>query len=307
MITMNAIASSLLKRMKNKANALPRAQQQVIAVILNDPEKALALSVDAMAAQAQVSMPTIMRTARQFGFEGVREFKLALAQDLGRVSAVHRSVSLDDTSQVIVQKILGGAAASIAALQQQLNANTLEEAAQLIAKSTRVDCYSVGATSAFMADDLQSRLFRLGKSAHAFHDAHKQLISAASLGSEGVAVAISHVGRMPFLLEAATFARKQGAKVIAITQPHTPLAEIADLVIDVMVPPDAVMRVGTEAYIAHLLIIELLMILVLKELGPDSVNLQIHYRKVLQQHGQDVDQQTWPHWTWPNTDKESPI
>ena len=112
---------------------------------------------------------------------------------------------------------------------------------------------------------------------------------------------------MPFLLEAATFARKQGAKVIAITQPHTPLAEIADLVIDVMVPPDAVMRVGTEAYIAHLLIIELLMILVLKELGPDSVNLQIHYRKVLQQHGQDVDQQTWPHWTWPNTDKESPI
>ena len=304
---MNSVASSLLKRLKNKAAVLPRAQQQVIAVILKDPEKALSLSVDAIALQAQVSMPTIMRTARQFGFEGVREFKLALAQDLGRTSLVHRSVSLDDTSQEMIQKILGGAAASIAALQHQLNPRTLVEAAQLIANATRVDCYSVGTTSAFMADDLQGRLFRLGKSAYAFHDAHKQLISAASLGTKGVAVAISHVGRMPFLLESATFAKSQGAMVIAITQPHTPLAEIADVVIDVMVPPDAVMRVGTEAYIAHLLIIELLMILVLKELGPDSVNLQMQYREVLRQHGQDVDQHTWPDWTWPNSQKESPV
>jgi DNA-binding MurR/RpiR family transcriptional regulator len=301
---MNSVASSLLKRLKNKAAVLPRAQQQVIAVILKDPEKALSLSVDAIALQAQVSMPTIMRTARQFGFEGVREFKLALAQDLGRTSLVHRSVSLDDTSQEMIQKILGGAAASITALQHQLNPRTLVEAAQLIANATRVDCYSVGTTSAFMADDLQGRLFRLGKSAYAFHDAHKQLISAASLGTKGVAVAISHVGRMPFLLESATFAKSQGAMVIAITQPHTPLAEIADVVIDVMVPPDAVMRVGTEAYIAHLLIIELLMILVLKELGPESVNLQMQYREVLRQHGQDVDQHTWPHWTWPSIQKD---
>jgi DNA-binding MurR/RpiR family transcriptional regulator len=301
---MNAVTSSLLERLKNKAPVLPRAQQQVIAVILKDPEKALTLSVDAIALQAKVSMPTIMRTARQFGFEGVREFKLALAQDLGRTSSVHRSVSLEDTSQEMIQKILGGAAASISALQHQLNPSTLVEAAHQIAKATRVDCYSVGTTSAFMADDLQGRLFRLGKSAYAFHDAHKQLISAASLGTHGVAVAISHVGRMPFLLESATFAKSQGAKVIAITQPHTPLAEIADVVIDVMVPPDAVMRVGTEAYIAHLLIIELLMILVLKELGPESVNLQMQYRDVLQQHGQDVDQHTWPHWTWPSIQKD---
>ena len=301
---MNAVASSLLKRLKTKANALPRAQQQVIALILKDPEQALTMSVDALAAQAHVSMPTIMRTARQFGFEGVREFKLALAQDLGRTSSVHRAVSLEDDCAVVIQKILGSTAASLTALQHQLNPNTLNEAADLIAQATRIDCYSVGTTSAFMADDLQGRLFRLGKSAHAIHDAHKQLISAASLGIHGVAVAISHVGRMPFLLESVTFARQQGAKVIAITQPHTPVADIADVVIDVMVPPDAVMRVGTEAYLAHLLVIELLMILVLQKLGPKAIELQTQYREVLQQHGQDVDQHPWIHWTWPHAEKE---
>ena len=302
---MNAVASSLLKRLKTKANALPRAQQQVIAVILKDPEHALSMSVDALAAQAQVSMPTIMRTARQFGYEGVREFKLALAQDLGRTSSVHRAVSLDDDCAEIIQKILGSTAASISALQQQLNPHTLNEAADLIAHASRIDCYSVGTTSAFMADDLQGRLFRLGKAAHAIHDAHKQLISAASLGPQGVAVAISHVGRMPFLLESVSFARAQGAKVIAITQPHTPLAEMADVVIDVMVPPDAVMRVGTEAYIAHLLVIELLMILILQKLGPKAIQMQAQYREVLQQHGQDVDQEPWLHWAWPTPERET--
>ncbi|MFM8822575.1 MAG: MurR/RpiR family transcriptional regulator [Limnohabitans sp.] len=302
---MNAVASSLLKRMKSKANALPRAQQQVIALILKDPEQALTMSVDALAAQAHVSMPTIMRTTRQFGFEGVREFKLALAQDLGRTSSVHRAVSLDDDCAVIVQKILGSTAASLAALQHQLNPNTLNEAADLLAQATRIDCYSVGTTSAFMADDLQGRLFRLGKAAHAIHDAHKQLISAASLGIHGVAVAISHVGRMPFLLESVSFARQQGAKVIAITQPHTPLADMADVVIDVMVPPDAVMRVGTEAYIAHLLVIELLMILVLQKLGPKAIELQSQYREVLHQHGQDVDQHPWIQWAWPHSENEA--
>ena len=296
---------SLLQRLQSSAASLPRAQQQVIAVLLQDPERARSMSVDALAAQAQVSMPTIMRTARQLGFEGVREFKLALAQDLARATPVHRSVNLKDSTGDIVQKILGGAAASITGLQQQLQTGTLEKAAQLLARAQRIDCYSVGATSAFMASDLQGRLFRLGRNAHAFHDAHLQLISAATLGPTGAAVAISHVGRMPFMLEAVGFAKSQGAPVIAITQPDTPLAEMADVVIGVSVPPDAVMRVGTEAYIAHLLVIELLMVLVLKALGPKAASQLTQFRSVLQAHGQDVDKHPAVDWAWSSIEKDS--
>lgn len=293
----------LVQRLQTAAPGLPRAQQQVIAVLLQDPEQALSLSVDALARQARVSMPTIMRTARQFGYEGVREFKLALAQDLARHATVHRSVSMQDSTNDIVQKILGGAAASITALQQQLNPAVLEKAAGLLAHAQRIDCYSVGATSAFMASDLQGRLFRLGRQAHAVHDAHQQLISAATLGPKGVAVAISHVGRMPFMLEAVGFARSQGAQVIAITQPDTVLASLADVVIAVSVPPDAVMRVGTEAYIAHLLIIELLMVLVLKALGPEAARHLAQFKSVLQAHGQDVDQHPTLDWAWSAVEK----
>jgi DNA-binding MurR/RpiR family transcriptional regulator len=295
--------SSLLQRLQSVAPGLPRAQQQVIATLLQDPERALSLGVDALARQAKVSMPTIMRTARQFGFDGVREFKLALAQDLARHAPIHSSVTMQDSTPDIVHKILSGAAASITALQQQLDPLILEKAAGLLAGAQRIDCYSVGATSAFMASDLQGRLFRLGRHAHAVHDAHQQLISAATLGPSGVAVAISHVGRMPFLLEAVGFARSQGAKVIAITRPDTALAQLADVVIEVSVPPDAVMRVGTEAYIAHLLVIELLMVLVLQVLGPDAARHLAQFKSVLQGHGQDVDQHPTVDWAWSSVEK----
>lgn len=295
----------LLQRLQAAAPGLPRAQKQVIAVLLQDPELALSMSVDALAEKAQVSMPTIMRTARQLGFEGVREFKLALAKDLARYAHVHRSVTMQDSTSDIVQKILSSAAGSINALQQQLDPTVLEKSAKLLARAERIDCYSVGATSAFMANDLQGRLFRLGRHAHAVSDAHQQLISAATLGPCGVAVAISHVGRMPFMLEAVGFAKSQGSKVIAITQPDTPLAQMADVVIEVSVPPDAVMRVGTEAYIAHLLVIELLMVLVLKALGPDAARHLAKFKSVLQAHGQDVDQHPAVDWAWSSVEKDT--
>ena len=90
----------------------------------------------------------------------------------------------------------------------------------------------------FMASDAQARFSRLGLSSNFYFDAHLQLVSAATMTKSDVVLAISHVGRMPFLLEAVEVAKEQGAMVVAITQPDTPLAEMADVVLPVVVPAD---------------------------------------------------------------------
>ncbi len=295
--------TDLLARMQAAATRLPRAQQQVLRVMLQDPRQALRWNVDALAEKAGVSMPTIGRLARSLGFAHLRDFKLALAQDLARQAPVHRSVRPEDSSEEMVHKVVAGAAAAVQDLEAQLKGPLLDQAAALLAEADRIDCFSVGATSAFMASDLQARLFRLGRVAHAVHDAHLQLSSAASQSPRGVVVAISHVGRMPSLLEAVDLARRCGAREIAITQPDTPLAALADVAIVLRVPPDAVMRVGTEAYIAHLLVIELLMLLLIKALGPAGTEPLARIRAVLQAHGQDLDTHPAPPWTWPDADK----
>jgi RpiR family carbohydrate utilization transcriptional regulator len=193
----------------------------------------------------------------------------------------------DDSAQDVSSKIIYAAVSSLTELGRRIDADMIDRVATRLAQAQRIDCYSVGAASTFMATELQSRLFRLGCTANAIFDAHQQLVSASTLGPQGVAFVISHVGRMPYTLEAAKFARSQGATVVALTQPETPLAEIADMVLAVSVPQDAVMRVGTEAYLAHLVVIEILMVRLAQKLGPQvALGLQ-QFKQLLRKHGFD--------------------
>ena len=283
----------LLQQLHENYTNLPKAQQQVADIILQNPQQAIASTVEQLADAAKVSMPTIVRTCRAFGFSNVRDFMMALAQDVALWgSCLHRSVTHEDSSENILDKIINAATASMEAVQRQLDISALEAAAKAIATAERIDCYSAGATSMFIANDLQARLFRLGLSANSFFDAHQQLVSACTLGKKGVAIAISHVGRMPTLLEASRFARSQGATVIALTQPTTLLSKEADILLGVSVPEDAVMRVGTEAYIAHLLVIEILTVLVAQRLGGKAVERLRKFRSVLEEHGIDSESHT---------------
>ncbi|WP_256330088.1 MurR/RpiR family transcriptional regulator [Variovorax sp. YR216] len=280
--------SSLLQRLRESMAALPAAQRSVVQVVLDDPRAAVAATVEQLAQQAGVSMPTIVRTCRAFGFDSVREFMLALAQDLAVTgSYLHRSVLAEDSASDVASKIIHAAVSSLTELGRRIDVDLLDRVATRLAAAKRIDCYSVGAASTFMASELQSRLFRLGCTSNAIFDAHQQLVSASTLGPEGVAFVISHVGRMPYTLEAARFARSQGATVIALTQPDTQLAEIADLVIGVSVPQDAVMRVGTEAYLAHLVVIEILMVRLAQKLGPSVTHGLQQFKQLLHKHGFD--------------------
>jgi RpiR family transcriptional regulator, carbohydrate utilization regulator len=285
---MNASSQGLLRQLQERLQELPEAQRAVVQVLLDDPRAAVGATVEQLARQAGVSMPTIVRTCRSFGHYSVRDFMLALAQDLAvSGSYLHRSVLPEDSAQDVTSKITQAAVASLAELGRRIDPAVIDRVADKLAQAQRIDCYSVGAASTFMANELQSRLFRLARNANAIFDAHQQLVSASTLGPQGVAFVISHVGRMPYTLEAARFARSQGATVVALTQPDTPLAEIADLLIAVSVPQDAVMRVGTEAYLAHLVVIEILMVRLAQKLGPQVAHGLQQFKQLLHRHGFD--------------------
>ena len=283
----------VLLTMRERADALSQGQQQVAAVMLADPEFALRANVDALARRAKVSPPTIIRFCRALGFAGLREFKLHLAQSLAvGTSTLHRAVVPGDNMQTVTHKVLQGAASALANLEQHISPDDVERAVTRIAKARRVDCYAVGNTSMFMASDAQARFFRLGLVSNFYFDAHLQLVSAATMNKHDVALAISHIGRMPFLLETVDVAKEQGAMIIAITRPDTPLAKRADIVLPVVVPADPSMRVGTEAYLAQMAYIEILMVGTGLRRGPPALRQLKRVRQVLQERG--VDSETHP-------------
>jgi DNA-binding MurR/RpiR family transcriptional regulator len=242
-----------------------------------------------LAQRAGSSVPTVMRTCRDLGYAGLREFKLALAQDLAvRGSPLNRRVRITDDVRQVIDKISRGAAAVVHGVQAQLSPKAVQAAADALVKAARVDCYGVGITSNFMAMDLHARLFRLGVVSNTYLDPHVQLISASTIDRRSVVMAITHVGGMPSLLEAVDVARSRGATIIALTQSASPLARMADILLAIDVAPDPVMPVGPEAYLAHLTVLEILTVLVAQRLGDKAAQRLAHIQHMLATRGVDM-------------------
>lgn len=291
--------SDILRAISAGLGIMSSGQRRIAAMILKAPHWAMQSNVKELAARAGVSAPTIVRFARTVGCDGLRDLKLKLAAALA-VGApyLHRSVTPDDNPADVARNVVGSVTAVLAEWQRQLVPADIERAAEAMHRARRVDCFGTGATSNFLAQDMQARLFRLGIVTNAFSDAHLQLVAAATQTREDVLFAISFVGRMPALLEAVAVAKERGATIIALTRTHTPLAALADIVLGIDVPRDATMRVGTDAYVVQLLMIEILMVIIGLKRGPSTISRLGEIHQILQTHAVDSDDPSLLHWGW---------
>lgn len=286
----------------------PAARRAVLAQVLENPQRVLDETFEALAQRTGSSVPTIMRACRDLGFAGLREFKLALAQDLAiGGSPLNRRVRADDDARQVIDKITQGAASVVTGVQAQLSVAAAVAAADAMVSASRIDCYGVGVTSNFMAMDLQARLFRLGLNPVSYLDPHVQLISAATIEHGAVVMAITHVGGMPSLLQAVDVARSRGATIIALTQGGSPLARRAHILLGIEVAPDPVMPVGPEAYLAHLTVIEILTVLIAQRLGRKAEQRLANIQHTLATRGVDMQHHPRLDWGASASDPASPV
>lgn len=288
-MTFSDTSSDLFNLIRSRLPELADAQQRVATTILNDPEWAMQAHVSEIARRSEVSDPTIVRFCQALGFRGLRDFKLRIAQQVALgSSALHRTVTADDSAAELIGKVLHSSADILLDVERQLSPALVEQAIATLANATRVDCYGAGTTSGYIAADTQGRLFRLGLNAHAYTDANMQLFSAATLGAGDVVIAVSHFGRMPSLLEAVAVAREQGATVIAISQPDTLLANACDLALTFSLPPSVNVYVGSDSCVAHLSILDVLIVGVAFRRGAAGVGQLKRLQDILSPHGLEV-------------------
>ena len=125
---------TLLAKISEARAGSTNARRAILDIVLEDPDRVVAESFEQLAERSRSSVPTIMRTCRDLGFLGLREFKLALAQELAvGGSPLHRRVNIDDTADEIVAKISRSAAASVSGVRNQLDSTTLAAVVDAIA------------------------------------------------------------------------------------------------------------------------------------------------------------------------------
>jgi DNA-binding MurR/RpiR family transcriptional regulator len=214
-------------------------------------------SLKEIAAEAGVSEAMVVKITKKLGFAGYREFRMALSQYNRLPTAeMHQELSLDDTSQEIVQKVFR---TSIQALEETLaiiNIEAFDRAADLIHGARQRDFYGVGG-SAQIARDVAHKFLRIGVRSSVVDDSHMMLMSASLLGKDDIAIGFSHSGNTVAVIEAIQLARRNGARTIAITNYNaSPLAQQADVVLCSTAQGSPLMGENAAARIAQLNILD---------------------------------------------------
>jgi DNA-binding MurR/RpiR family transcriptional regulator len=183
-----------------------------------------------VAEEAGVSEAMVVKTAKKLGYDGFRELRAALTEYKGQSTVdLHEEVMPDDRAETILRKVFR---TSIQALEETLailDVRAFERAADLLHKGRQRDLYGLGG-SAQIARDVAHKFLRIGLRCTAFDDTHMMAMSASLLTDGDVVIAFSHSGRTQGVLEAVEIAKKNGARIIAVSNYNaSPLTALADV------------------------------------------------------------------------------
>ncbi|MDQ0954307.1 DNA-binding MurR/RpiR family transcriptional regulator [Streptomyces phaeochromogenes] len=218
---------------------LPRlagSLRKVGELILADPAAVTHSSAAELGRRTGTSQATVTRFCRAIGLDSYQHLLIELAQERGRgevsdwgSAEIGPEISPDDDLERVVTVV---GSADLRAVQQtidRMDLDALERAAQAVARARRIDVYGVGGSGA-VAQETETRLFRIGCSVRGWNEVHGAATSAALLTPADVAIAISHSGATRETIEPFELAKERGATTVALTSdPRSPLARAADI------------------------------------------------------------------------------
>ncbi|MGE5652469.1 SIS domain-containing protein [Noviherbaspirillum sp. UKPF54] len=279
----------LLDSIRTQLDTLSKSEKKVAMVVLKNPDLAVSGNITALAKNAQVSEPTVVRFCRALGCDGWHEFKLKLAQGLAlALPPADESMAQGDLASDLVNKICSRSINTLLDLRNNLKPAAIEQALELLARANKIEFYGQG-SSGIVATDAQHKFFRSGVPTVAYADPHIHSISASLLQKGDVVVAISQRGNSTALLRSVQLARKAGADVIALTPSGTPLADLAT----VLVPIDLSFNIDPytpiSARLAHLVVIDILAVGLALKRGPEFRKKMQNAQKALQKYDLQFD------------------
>jgi glucokinase len=226
-------ASDLLTEIRERLPELAKASRLVAEDLLAAPSAFVESPTGQIAARAGVSDPTIMRFCRAFGYDGIPEFKRALASALtGTIPIRHSTVERSDSALELGKKVLDNTASAVMQMRQQLHGDALTKASELVRVAKRLRLFGIG-HSGVTCRDAETRFVRLGYDAQAVTDTALMMPYANLIRPDDGVILISNSGNIAELIAFASAARQRGARVLGITHQRSLLAAACDVVLAV--------------------------------------------------------------------------
>jgi DNA-binding MurR/RpiR family transcriptional regulator len=284
----------ILSQIKDSYAELRPAERRVADVVLADVSFCVDASNAEIARRADVSEPTVTRFCRAIGCEGVRDFKLKLAQSVvvGRLYLITGQPPVPtENGSPLWNTVFGEARSALNAVERQVDPAEVVKAANLIASAHQVAVFGLGGSSAALAQETQYRLFRYGVVVSAHSDPYIMRMTASTLKPNDLVIAISATGRTREVIDAVALARQYRAKTICITAPESELTRVCDVCLAVDIPEYPDTMKPTASRFAFLAIIDLVSVAAGYKLGASALeNLRrVKYNVLSHRKGKELE------------------
>ena len=262
-------SQNLINIITDALPGLNKSETKVALVILADPDAATSSSIATLAKKASVSEPSVNRFCKRFNATGFPDFKLKLAKSLvSGIRFVNRNVNPDDDVTSYTPKIFDSTINDLALVRDKISHAVVNNVVDKLIQAKRIYFFGLG-TSGSVARDAENKFFRFNLPV-SFHDDVLMMRMLASTGTTGdVFFVISHTGRTKEIIDVVQIARENGATIIALTSPGSPLAAISSISLDVDVPENTDEYMPMTSRIVHLVILDVLATGFTLRRGPD--------------------------------------
>lgn len=275
--------------LQTEKNAFTRSERALTEIVLSDIDNVLKMSIVDLAAQAEVSPPTVTRFCRRLGCDSYADFKVRLAQSRFVGQRYLAPAIASSSVREIAQDVVSGIQATLYETFDAIEDQAIERAAESIVTASYVLAFGSGGSSSMMAAELDARLFRLGVKIASTDDHQMQLMRAAAAPAGSVVVAFSMSGNNLPLVNALTAAAEYGLTRIVVTRPGSPVADHADILLPVAWHENTDILRPTPGRYAFLATLDVLAQTVATRLGTSAIASmrRIKHQLVINRDGDD--------------------
>lgn len=255
--------SITLVKIQSMYDTLGEAEKRIADYILKHEKDIIYLTITEVAEQTKTSEATVVRTCRKLGYRGFQDFKITVAQEIvNPVKSIFEEATEEDSCFDILNKEFDSIINTLNYTRRIINKDELVAAAEAILKARKVVVFGCG-NSAPVALDAAHKFIRAGLESAAYNDSHMQIIIAAGLTKEDVAIGISHSGSSRDVVEALEVAKSRDATTICITNyGYSPVTKVADIKLFTASEETRYRIIGLSSRIAQLGIIDAIYIYV---------------------------------------------
>lgn len=215
-----------------------KQEKKLADFLLKNINEASVLTISELSKKSGVSCSTINRFAITLGYKGFKEFIRDMYHEANslpvqeNVYEINHENPLNMDIDTVIKVVCNLNIESIRNSLMMLEETKVLKAIEAIHKALRVVVYALSGSVA-PALDLKFKFQRLGINCEVYDNPHSLILSATTLKSKDVVIALSYTGETKEILDALKYVKENGAKIIGITMVgNNSLSKICDICIE---------------------------------------------------------------------------